>query len=309
MRVLHADGHEVIGLDVTASASTTVVGTIVDRDQVRRCLRGVDAVIHAATLHKPHIGTHSWADFVNTNVSGTLNLLQEAVDGGVSAFVYTSTTSTFGRVLTPPLHAPAVWVTEDLASKPRNIYGVSKTTAEDLCELVHREYGLPCIVLRTSRFFPEADDRDELRERFDDLNLKVNELLYRRVDLADVVTAHQRALECAQTIGFGRYIISANTPFRPADLADLRADAGGVVRRLFPDYEQVYERLAWSMLSSIDRVYVNARARRDLDWNPTYDFERALRCLQSGDDPRSPLALAIGRKGYHGKPEGVYTTC
>jgi nucleoside-diphosphate-sugar epimerase len=49
-------------------------------------------VIHAATLHKPHIGSHSRQDFVDTNVAGTLTLLVEAVAAGVSAFIYLSTT-------------------------------------------------------------------------------------------------------------------------------------------------------------------------------------------------------------------------
>jgi UDP-glucose 4-epimerase len=308
VRVLGEDGHEVVGLDVVAAAATSIVGTVAERDVACQSVRGVDAVIHAATLHKPHVGTHAWTEFVNTNVAGTLNLLEEAAGAGVKAFVFTSTTSTFGRALTPPPDAPAVWVTEDLAPEPRNIYGVTKTAAEALCELAHRERGLPCVILRTSRFFPEADDSDERRNRFDDLNLKVNELLFRRVDLADVVAAHQRALERVQAIGFGRYIVSATTPFRPSDLADLRSDAPRVVRRLFPDYEEIYERQGWSMLPSIDRVYVNVRAQQDLAWRPMYGFERALRCLRAGEDPRSPLALAVGPKGYHDKPTGVYTT-
>jgi UDP-glucose 4-epimerase len=307
-RVLSEDGHEVAGLDVVDSAATTIVGTVAERDVAHHSVQGVDAVVHSATLHKPHIGTHTWTEFVNTNIVGTLNLLEESAEAGVRVFVYTSTTSAFGRALTPPLGVPAVWVTEDLVPEPRNIYGVTKTAAEDLCELVHRERGLPCLILRTSRFFPESDDFDELRDRFDDLNLKVNELLFRRVDLADVVTAHQRALERAETIGFGRYIVSATTPFRPVDLADLRSDAPRVVRRLFPDYEEIYGRLGWSMLPSLDRVYVNVRAREDLGWRPSYDFEHALRSLRAGEDPRSPLALTVGKKGYHDRPTGVYTT-
>jgi UDP-glucose 4-epimerase len=308
VRVLGEGGHEVVGLDVVAAATTSILGTVAERGVARQSVRGVDAVIHAATLHKPHIGTHAWTEFVNTNIAGTLNLLEEAAGAGVKAFVFTSTTSTFGRALTPPPDAPAVWVTEDLVPEPRNIYGVTKAAAEALCELAHRERGLPCVILRTSRFFPEGDDSDERRNRFDDLNLKVNELLFRRVDLADVVAAHQRALEQVQAIGFGRYIVSATTPFRPSDLADLRSDAPGVVRRLFPDYEEIYERRGWSMLPSIDRVYVNIRAQQDLAWRPIYGFEHALRCLRAGDDPRSPLALAVGPKGYHDKPTGVYTT-
>ena len=309
VRVLSESGHQVAGIDMVAGATTSIVGSVAEREVAHGSLQGVDAVIHSATLHKPHIGTHTWTEFVETNAVGTLNLLESSADAGVKAFVYTSTTSAFGRTLTPPLGAPAVWVTEDVVSEPRNIYGVTKTAAEDLCELVHRERGLPCVILRTSRFFPEADDFDEHRERFDDLNLKVNELLFRRVDLADVVAAHQCALDHAPAIGFGRYIVSATTPFRPADLADLRSHAPSVVRRLFPDYEEIYQRRGWSMVPSIDRVYVNVRAREDLGWRPVYDFERALRSLRAGDDPRSPLARAIGKKGYHDRPTGVYTTC
>ena len=178
----------------------------------------MDAVLHTATLHKPHIGSHRRQNFVDTNVTGTLNLLEEAAKAGVGRFVFTSSTSTFGRALVPPTGAPAAWITEDIRPVPRNIYGVTKTTAEDICELVHRDYGLPCLVLRTSRFFPEPDDRDEIRAEYDDANLKTNELVYRRVDLADVVSAHRRALGRAPPIGFGRYIVSATTPFTRDDL-------------------------------------------------------------------------------------------
>ena len=64
-------------------------------------MAGVDAIVHTATLHKPHVKSHGRVDFVETNVAGTLNLLEEAVAADVDRFVFTSTTSTFGRALTP----------------------------------------------------------------------------------------------------------------------------------------------------------------------------------------------------------------
>jgi UDP-glucose 4-epimerase len=306
VRVL-GDGHEVTGLDVLESAFTRVVGSIADRACVRDCVQGMDAILHAATLHKPHVGSHGRGDFVDTNVTGTLNLLEEALTAGVGRFVFTSTTSTFGRALTPPPGAPAAWITEDVAPVPRNIYGVTKTAAEDLCELVHRDHGLPCLVLRTSRFFPEGDDRDDVRTGYDDANLKVNELLYRRVDLEDVVSAHRCALERAPEIGFGRYIVSATTPFTRDDLAELRADAPAVVRRLFPGYEAIFERRGWRVFPSLERVYVNTRARDELGWAPRYDFGSVLARLEGGGDHRSPLAVAVGAKGYHAESTGPYT--
>ena len=307
VRVLTDAGEEVVGLDVLDAPQTDVVGSITDRAIVRRALDGVEAVVHVATLHKPHVGTHARQEFVDVNVTGTLALLEEAVAAGVGRFVFTSTTSAFGRALVPPAGAPAAWITEDVVPVPRNVYGVTKVAAEDLCELVHREGGLPCLVLRTSRFFPEADDRDEVRAAFDDLNVKVNELLYRRVDLEDVVTACRCALDRAPALRFGRYIVSATTPFAPADLPALRVDAPAVVRRLQPDFEALYAERGWRMFDSIERVYVNARARRDLGWAPRHDFGAALERMRAGEDPRSPLARAVGAKGYHAESTGPYT--
>jgi nucleoside-diphosphate-sugar epimerase len=303
-RVLRDERHDVVSIDVLPSPHTTLVGSVADRALVRRALDGADAVLHAATLHKPHVGSHGRQDFVETNVTGTLTLLEEAVAAGVGRFVFTSTTSAFGHALVPPPGAPAAWITEDVRPVPKNVYGATKTAAEDLCELVHRDHGLPVVILRTSRFFPEPDDRDDVRTAFADANLKVNELLYRRVDLEDVVTAHKLAM--TSTIGFGRYIISATTPFTPDDLADLRTDAPAVVERHVP-YAALYDALDWRMFDSIERVYVNAAARRDLGWTPRYDFAYALERLAAGEEWRSQLTLDVGAKGYHAETTGVYT--
>jgi UDP-glucose 4-epimerase len=307
MRELGAEGVDLVGLDVLASPFTTVVGSVADRGCVKRCMAGVDAVLHTATLHKPHVGSHRREDFVHTNITGTLTLLEEAVAAGVSRFVFTSTTSAFGRALVPAEGEPAAWITEDVRPVPRNIYGATKVAAEDLCELVHRDDGLPVLILRTSRFFPEGDDRDDVRARFDDLNVKVNELLYRRVDIADVVGAHRVALERASEIGFGRYIISATTPFARADAAQLRGDAAAVVRGLVPSYEDVYARRGWVMFDGLDRVYDNTLAREELGWAPDYDFASAVERLAAGEDPRSELARSVGAKGYHEVSTGPYT--
>jgi UDP-glucose 4-epimerase len=120
---------------------------------------GVQAVFHTATVHKPHVATHSRQDFVDINITGTLNLLEEAVTAGVESFVFTSTTSVFGDALVPPVGAPAAWVTEEVTPIPKNIYGVTKAAAEDLCQVFHRNQGLACIVLRNIAIFPRRGRR------------------------------------------------------------------------------------------------------------------------------------------------------
>lgn len=308
VRSLRSTNRSVFGIDILDSPFTDRVGTIVDRDFVRQSLQGVDTVYHTATLHKPHVATHTPQQFIDTNITGTLNLLQEAVAAGVKRFIFTSTTSVFGDALIPPAGSPAEWVTEETRPIPKNIYGVTKEAAENLCQLFYRNFQLPCIVLRTSRFFPEDDDNKKMRDVFSSDNIKANEYLFRRVDIEDTVSALLAAAEKAQSIGFGKYIISATTPFTPQDLPLLRTDATAVVKRLFPGYEQEYARRGWKMFGTIDRVYVNTLARTELGWQPRHDFAHLLARLTAGDTIQSPLAQTIGSKGYHEEEfsEGPY---
>jgi nucleoside-diphosphate-sugar epimerase len=190
-------------------------------------------------------------------------------------------------------------VTEDVVPIPKNIYGATKAAAEDLCQLFHRNSGLAVIILRTSRFFPEEDDDRSVREAYADENLKLNELLSRRVDIEDVVEAHLLAIERAPELGFRKYIVSATTPFLRDDLAQLRSSAPQVVSRRVPGYAAEYARRGWKMVASLDRVYVNARACEELSWRPRHDFATVLERVKAGGDIRSPLAKLVGSKGYH----------
>jgi len=299
MRTLRGQGRAAIGLDIVPGPFTDAVGSIADRAQVARAMTGVETVLHAATLHKPHVATHARQAFVETNVRGTLILLEEAARAHVRALVMTSTTSAFGDALKPARSAPAAWIDERVPPAPKNIYGVTKTAAEDLCQLFHRNEGLKAIVLRTSRFFPEGDDDPAARALYADDNSKTNEYLFRRVAIEDVVEAHLLAAERAPGIGFGKYIISATTPFKPADCARLRVDAPAVVSVRAPGWEDEYARRGWRMFPSIDRVYDNALARRELGWRPKWDFAAVLQRLRETGDIRGPLAKEIGAKGYH----------
>jgi len=290
MRTLRARGIQARGVDIAHSPWTDRVGSIVDRGFVDRCMDGVTGVLHTATLHKPHVATHPAQAFIDTNVGGTLRLLESACAHGVGAFVFTSTTSVSGDALVPADGAP-----------------------EDLCRLAQRNHGLPVVVLRTSRFFPEPDDDPARRAGIEDANLKANELLYRRVDLQDVVDAHLLALARAPSLGFERLIVSATTPFLREDATALRHAAADVVARRVPGASAAYEAAGWTLPAAIDRVYDNARARALLGWMPRHGFTDALARLREGRSIGSALAHAVGIKGYHGDAwrDGVYpvTAC
>jgi UDP-glucose 4-epimerase len=278
---LAGDGHEVVGLDPVASPLTAVVGSVADRALVRAAIGDyrIEAVVHAGALHKPDIERREREAFVATNVVGTLNLLEEASAQGVGRFVFTSTTS---LMISPRTweggRRRAAWLTEEHCPRPRNIYGITKLSAEHLCRLVHELSGLPVIVLRTGRFFPEADDMAHAIAQSDE-NTKANEMLFRRLTVEDAAEAHVRALERAPEIGFDVFIVSARPPFTPGDCEALMADAPAVVARYFPDYPALYARRGWTMFQTIDRVYDPSRAARRLGFACRTGFREVLDAL------------------------------
>ena len=298
MRTLQKRSILARGIDLKQSPFTNMSGSLSDRAFVARAMEGIDTVLHTATLHKPHVVTHTRQDFVDTNITGTLNLLEECRTRTMKAFVFTSTTSTFGDAMRPQPGGPAVWVDEDVVPITKNIYGVTKLAAENLCRLAHTSNRLPTIILRTSRFFPEDDDAKTVRQAYSMENAKVNELLARRADIADVVSAHLCAAERARDIGYGMYIVSATPPFTRNDLQGLTQNAPDIVERHVP-FKGVYEKKGWSMFPAIERVYDNSRARKALGWEPALDFSTALNKIEKDQPIFSLLTDEVGKKGYH----------
>jgi nucleoside-diphosphate-sugar epimerase len=280
--LLRTHGHEVTGLDIAPGTDTDIIGTVADRALIDRLFaeHRFEGVIHAGALHKPDIVRYPRQAFIDVNVTGTLNLLEAAVAARASRFVFTSTTSLMISTAIREGHGEAaVWIDETLAPlEPRNVYGVTKLAAEQLCRLVHGEHGLPVMVLRTGRFFPEDDDTHQI---LSGENMKANELLHRRLTVEDAAEAHLVALERAPEIGFGTFILSAPTPFAPDDVAALKADAPAIIARYFPDAAELYTRRGWTLPASIDRVYDASLAERVLGFRCATGFAEMLAALRA----------------------------
>ncbi|MEO0829643.1 MAG: NAD(P)-dependent oxidoreductase [Pseudomonadota bacterium] len=299
MRFAPRLGLRPFGVDIKDGPFTDLVADINDADRLGEAMVGADGVIHTATLHKPHVATHSAQDFVQTNIAGTLSVLQVAAQADVARFVFSSTTSAFGAALAGGAGKAARWINEDVTPVPRNIYGVTKVAAEDLCELAHKTQGTGVVVLRVSRFFPEEDDNPEMRRAFSGQNAKTNEFMYRRIDIEDAAEAHCLALKRAGDIGFGRFVVSATTPFERNDCGELGVAPAAVVARRVPQLPALYERLGLKLPERFDRVYDNARAREALGWAPRWTIDRVLEQLSKGVPIGSRLAEDVGTKGYH----------
>ena len=211
----------------------------------------------------------------------------------VDRFIFTSTTSLMiSREIRAGRDggaAKAVWITEEMAPLlPRNIYGVTKFAAEHLCRLFSQLHGLPVLILRTSRFFPEEDDMAHAIVQSEP-NTKANEFLFRRLTVEDAAESHVIALERAPSLGFDTFIISATTPFALNNCEELISDAPAVVARYFPRYRELYERAGWTMFQSIDRVYDSSKAEQRLGFRCRIAFKEILdeleRQLDRGEIP------------------------
>jgi UDP-glucose 4-epimerase len=156
---------------------------------------------------------------------------------------------------------------------------VTKLGAEHLCRMVAEEHGLPVIILRTARFFPEEDDMAHEIEQSDE-NTKANEFLFRRLTVEDAADAHVAALDLAPGLGFDCFILAAPTPFWPEDCEELLHDAPAVVARHFPRYRDIYRRRSWTMFRSIDRVYSARRAEERLGFRCKTGFAEVLAALE-----------------------------
>jgi nucleoside-diphosphate-sugar epimerase len=260
----------VIGIDVRPGKWTTQVGDVADADLIAGLMRSVDVVIHIASLHAPHVGQRSMQDFIDTNVTGTLRLLEAASAARVRRFVYTSTTSVYGYSLVPDAQE-AVWVTEDLPTRPRDIYDITKLAAEELCRLFARDHSLPTICLRVSRFFEQTP------------GLMATYRLYRGADVRDIAAAHILAAT-NQDIAFDTFNISARSPFQREDTPELLTNAPRVIRRYYPNAEEVFHAQGWTLPESIDRIYVTEKAERLLGYAPQHNFAELLDELRANGD-------------------------
>lgn len=254
--------HPVTGFDQRPGPLTTVIGDLRDTALLAGVVAGMDAVLHTAALHVPDLAARSEQEFRDVNVHATRRLLQACGEAGVARFVYTSTTSLYGDALVPDAGG-AVWVTEDLAPRPRDIYDESKLAAEAACAEAARA-GMSCISLRMSRCFPE------------EARLLAIYRLYRGVDALDVAQAHELALAAA-TPGYDVFNISAPQAFAAGDCPRLLAEADAIILERFPWAQAEFARRGWLLPRSIDRVYVVDKAITQLGYRPLHDFASLFR--------------------------------
>jgi nucleoside-diphosphate-sugar epimerase len=261
--LLKGCGHQVTGIDLTESRTTQWIADVKHKEQMFELTFGMDAVIHAAALHGRHMDlAYPREDFVDTNIKGTLNLLNACVYNGVSKFLFASTTSIYGKSLVD--EKQAVWVDENLAVCPRDIYDITKQACEELCREFFEKENLQATVFRVGRFLPEP------------INLMLNHRLYRGLDERDGAEALRLALN-KEFQQFEIFNISSGSAFQWEDLIELKRNAPATIHKYFPAAIEIYRKNNWTLPESIDRVYSSDKARKILGYCPKYTFEYLLK--------------------------------
>lgn len=262
VRLLRKQGYSVTGIDLIESETTDACINICDAESVLSLTRSANAIIHTAALHGKHYAQeYPREPFIDTNIKGTLNLLNACVQNSIPKFLYTSTTSIYGKAMVNDKQA--VWVTEKLTPQPRDIYDITKLTAELLCKDFFEKEQIETTVLRVSRFMPEPG------------NIKAIHRLYRGLAEEDGAQAHLLALE-KKFDCFEIFNISNQSPFCERDLAELYTNPRSVITRYYPRAETFFAERNWQFPERIDRVYVIDKAAQMLGYRPRLNFDTFL---------------------------------
>lgn len=128
-----------------------VEGDIRDAETARQCAQGVDCIVHLAantgvgpSVENPRLDMES-------NVVGTLNMLEAARSAGVNRFVFASSGAPAGEV-EPPIH-------EELPPHPVSPYGASKLAGEGYCSAYYRTFGVGAVCLRFGNVYGPGSAR------------------------------------------------------------------------------------------------------------------------------------------------------
>lgn len=271
------------GLDVFA-------GDIRDPHGVRQAVKGCDVVLHLASLIAIPYSYHSPDTYVDTNIKGTLNILQAAREFGVQRVVHTSTSECYGTARFVP-------ITEDHPLQPQSPYSATKIAADQLALSFHLSFGTPVAIIRPfNTYGPRQSARAVIPTIITQIANGASRIRLGAVSptrdfnfVRDTVRGFLAVAESPAAVG-EVINIGSNFEISVGDTCRLIAEVMGREveietdeQRLRPDGSEV-ERL-WAD---------NGKARRILGWTPEYGgrdgFARGL--AQTIDWFRDPVNLS-----------------
>ncbi len=293
------DGHQVVAMDYKEGVKTqelrawgaeVVIGTVTDRDCVKRCLEGIDVVHHLAAAFREMTVPEKY--YWDVNVGGTRIMLEESFARKVKKFVYCSTCGVHGNVRVQP-------GTEKSPIEPADYYQKTKYEAEPVV-LEYVKKGMPCTIIRPAAIYGPGDP-----ERFYMIFKRVatgkfpmfgdGKTTYHPVYIDNLVDSFVLAQDPAKGNGEA-YLIADEHYVEIEDLVKRIAKAMGVAVKIphYPIWPVIIvghivekackpfgiappifpRRVDWYRMN---RAFSIDKARRDLGYKPRVELDEGLR--------------------------------
>lgn len=250
-----------------------ISGDIRDADIVRYAMRDIEMVFHLAALIGIPYSYHSPEAYVETNIKGSLNILQAAKDLGVKKVIHTSTSEIYGT-------AQSVPIMEAHLVNPQSPYAATKAAADFLALSFYRSFNMPVAVIRPfNTYGPRQSARAVIPTIITQIlygkkKIKLGALTPTR-DLTyveDTVDGFIRIGECLESIG-EVINLGSNSEISIGDLAKLISKYLNCDIKI--DSEQERKR---PVKSEVERLRAdNTKAKRILNWTPKYTLEKGLK--------------------------------
>ena len=241
-------------------------GDIRDPHGVREAMKGCEAVIHLAALIAIPFSYHSPDTYVDTNMKGTLNVLQAARDLGVKRVIHTSTSEVYGT-------AQFVPITEDHPLQGQSPYSATKIAADQLAFSFYSSFDLPVVILRPfNTYGPRQSARAVIPTIITQIANGQKEIKLGAISptrdfnyVKDTVDGFVATLNSKN--GLGEVInLGSNFEISIKETAELIAEIMGVTISIAQDGDRLRP-----PSSEVERLWAdNSKAKEILNWKPRF---------------------------------------
>ncbi len=248
-------------------------GDIRDPNGVREAMKGIDIVFHLAALIAIPFSYHSPDSYIDTNVKGTLNIIQAARDNKVKRLLITSTSEVYGT-------AQFVPITELHPKQPQSPYSASKIGADAIADSFYRSFDLPITIVRPfNTFGPRQSARAVIPTIISQLlngavEIKLGDITPTRdlLFVKDTVNGFLKIAECDELIGH-EVNIATQSEISIGDLAQQ------LINKINPKAKIITDSVRFRPeKSEVFRLFgSNEKLKTYTDWNQNYTLEEGLK--------------------------------
>lgn len=248
-------------------------GDIRDPNGVREAVKGVDSIFHLAALIGIPFSYHSPDNYVDTNIKGTLNILQAARDQDIDRILVTSTSEVYGT-------AQSVPISESHQRQGQSPYSATKIGADFIAESFYRSFELPISIVRPfNTYGPRQSARAVIPTIITQLldghtEIKLGALYPTRdfVYVKDTVNGFLKIAESDKTLGED-VNIATNNEISIEKLAMSLIDIINPNASIVTDNKRIRPEK-----SEVDRLLGdNSKLKELTNWELSYSFEEGLR--------------------------------